>query len=992
MTNLIRFIILLIASLLFISAVGSLQAVFADDIADNRHNRPDRANNNAPEANDHHFVANSGGHLDQYLFRDDVPDGRLNFDIPITRYYFNPDDQQVVFDHEGFLTPSTIEHLTRNHILPESALLRLSVFDVDENDSECREVDHVYVNDKRIPEIGPQAKLSGADEAWSAVSIEVPIAVLKFPQNKGDNGNKPQEVNNKISIQLDVLGCLNRQNGHPAWAVEVDWGMIEIPSPIRPIMFVHGWTGDVNTFNDFIQFMQQDGIPSVEPVDLLWGIQPIASTSARLAEAIDKATQEFGVDQVNIFAHSKGGLVSRHALRSLSVAKKTEQLITFGTPHHGTGWLTNFAWVICNSRFENEKERERCNEAADEMSQDRIRNEFNYQGCIREWPWSDWEGCEPRYIQQSNVNYLSFIGNQDPITDDKTGTYPWRANTVPYPTTGNIDHTFNCDNGIIDCHSEIKASKESYCHSITTLDIGLKSGSCANTRRPVTTNDSLDRPIPPDEEYQAIIEAEGRLSSGNQVNILASVDTGQEVQFNLFSTNETSFTLQDPNGDPVTSSMPGVTYAVEPSDDFGWWYQYRIEEPMRGSWQLQLNALTETDYLTHAMGKTDLKLFVKTDKPTYNHDEVVTVEAALLNKTTIRTTPAPLLGTTMNLVVTRPDHSTSNLTLVDNGAHGDRIANDGIYTTQFNSSTDTGYLSLSLEASNDLTTRLVETWVAITAQTAQIQSVSQEITHDSNANGLYDELTLNLSLDLLTKEHFEVMGMLVDAKGDPIASASYATQREGADRLPAGSHTIPLTFSGSAIRAHGVDGPYTLTNVLIQAQGESLLDIDSAKNLYLTAAYQAHQFEGSLLSVHGDSETLLDHDGNGRYETLRLNLTVDAINSGAYDLNGRLVDSNGDEIVWGSASFTAPSRGSYSVQLDFDHRTIGQHGVHGPYTLKDLMVFNRTGFGNEVFAQVYVTQPYNVTTFDGGFYKIFLPATIQQNGIYSSTPDSPAGN
>lgn len=989
----VRLIMLFVVSLLFISILGSHQKTMADSpiIGDDPHNRrTESGSNNAPEANDSHFVAGSGGHLDQYLFRDDVPNGRLSFDIPITRYYFNSDDEQLEFDNDGFLTPSAREHLTSNQILPETAILRLRVFDVDENADQCPEIDHVYVNDKRIPEIGPQAKLSGADDTWSAVSFEVPIGVLKFPQNKGNNGNKPQEVNNQISIQIDTLGCV-ADDGHPAWAVEVDWGMIEIPSPIRPIVFAHGWTGDVTAFNNFISFMQQDGIPSVEPVDLLRGIQPIALTSPRLTQAIKKATQEFGVDKVNIFAHSKGGVVSRHALRSLSVAKKTEHLITFGTPHHGVDdWELD--WWKCRE-FEdeedekNEENRRLCREAADEMSVDRIRDEFNYQGCTKRWPWSDWEGCTPRHVQQPNVTYRSFIGNIDLVADEETATYPWRANAVPYPTAGNIDHTFNCNTGRTGCHSELIQIEESYCRSITTLEANIKTGTCPNTRSPATTNDSLDTPIPPDEEYQAIIEAEGSLSSGSSANILATVDTGQEVQFNLFSTNElASFTLQDPNDDTVTSSTSGVTYAVSQSDDFGWWYQYRIENPTEGSWQLQISALNDTDYFSNVMAKNGLKLFVKSDRHTYNHNETVTVEAALLNDTT------PLLGTTINLVVTRPDDSTLNLTLVDDGSNGDATANDGIYTTQFNSSTNTGHLSLSLEASNGLTTRLAETFIAVTAQTAQIQSVSQEIPRDNNANGLYDELMLNLSLNVLTEGHFEVISTLIDQNGNPVASASYATLREGTDPLSAGSHTIPLTFSGSAIRAHSVDGPYTLTNVIVQDQSNSLLDVDSAENVYVTTAYQVNQFEGSLLTLAGESETPIDNDGNGRYDSLSINLTVDVINSGSYDLNGRLVDPNGDEIAWSSASFTASSSGSYSVQLDFDGTAIGEHRVDGPYTLKDVIVFNTTGSTSEIFDQAYVTQAYSFIAFEGGFYKTFLPATMQQTGSPTSpcTP-SPSG-
>ena len=53
---------------------------------------------------DTHFVADSGGDLDQYLFRTSRPDGKLKFNIQIKRYYFNVADanEGIRFDSSGF--------------------------------------------------------------------------------------------------------------------------------------------------------------------------------------------------------------------------------------------------------------------------------------------------------------------------------------------------------------------------------------------------------------------------------------------------------------------------------------------------------------------------------------------------------------------------------------------------------------------------------------------------------------------------------------------------------------------------------------------------------------------------------------------------------------------------------------------------------------------------------------------------------------------------
>jgi triacylglycerol lipase len=62
---------------------------------------------------------------------------------------------------------------------------------------------------------------------------------------------------------------------------------------------------------------------------------PIDLMADRLAVRIHEVTQMTGVAKVTLVAHSMGGLISRAYLRKYGGAK-VAQLITLGTPHHGT--------------------------------------------------------------------------------------------------------------------------------------------------------------------------------------------------------------------------------------------------------------------------------------------------------------------------------------------------------------------------------------------------------------------------------------------------------------------------------------------------------------------------------------------------------------------------------------------------------------------------------------------------------------------------------
>lgn len=920
----------------------------------------------APEADDEHFVADTGGELDQYLFRTDG-DGYIRFDIPITRYYFNEQDTNVAFDTDGFLTSNAVDHLTDNHILPETATLRLRAWDVDADAEWCPEVDYIFVNDLSIYENGSQSKLTGANQTWSTPSFQIPIDVLKFPQSKGTNGNPPAAIANEIAIQIDALGCTT-ENGDPAWAVEIDWGVIEIPSPIRPIIFAHGWTGTVNSFGAFENWMLEDGIPSAGQVDLRRGIYPIANTATWLRDAVNTATTEFGVDKLNIFAHSKGGLVTRQALRTNSIAERTEHAITFASPHHGTSQAESDwkLWVVCRE-FAGE-DYDRCMNAGREFRRDRMRNGFNYTGCTREYWWSDWENCSPLYVQQPNVTYYSFAANGDEAVKPLSSTtYPWRADAVPFPDNINVNERFDVDSWYFD-HSEILDEVDVYRCAISYLDSDVyASSNCpSNAQLQVVANSSALT----EDDYHLFLSEGGTLTSGSNQTFVASLDGGTSAIFEVYSEQALTYTLLDPSGrliDPsVADTDPNITYASIDAGDI-WLYRYQVSTPETGNWQNVLQANAETNFAVANQTNSDVQLSYYTAQTTYRPGDLITLETVLSNGVT------PYTNVLFEGVVTHPDDSTTTLSFYDDGSNGDVTPNDGIYTSQFTALPTNGHTVIELKATKDNMVRVSEASMAITTQTAQFQQVTNESPQDTNGNGLYDSLNLAMSINIVESGHFEFRGILIDGNGQTVATGYFSTLMAGTGPLPVGLQTVALDFDGNQIYQHGVNGPYTLTNLTIFDVTENSLEVDSTNNVYTTAAYQVNQFERPLITLTDSSELPIDYNSNERYDVLQINLDIEVVNSGSYDVNGKLVDRNGREIVWEQASFYASSSGLYSIQFEFDGYDIGTHGVSGPYTLRDLSIFNSNGTSSAIFGQAYTTQAYSFTEFEGGFAILYLP-------------------
>lgn len=210
---------------------------------------------------------------------------------------------------------------------------------------------------------------------------------------------------NEITVLIDYGGC-------DTWAVEVDWAAITLDEndTIRPAVFVHGWTGNAETFTKFRGFMDADGIPYDIPQEYKDGIAPIEETSPILVEAVRNATIRFGVDKVNVFAHSKGGLITRDAQRDKDTARKIAHLIAFSTPNHGTVGPKRVAWLQCDTYEPNAAKVEQCKEAARQLDVGHIRA-FNFNGC-RKTLFFGWTDCQPReeVWDQPGVKYSIILG------------------------------------------------------------------------------------------------------------------------------------------------------------------------------------------------------------------------------------------------------------------------------------------------------------------------------------------------------------------------------------------------------------------------------------------------------------------------------------------------------------------------------------------------------------------------------------------------------
>ena len=106
-----------------------------------------------------------------------------------------------------------------------------------------------------------------------------------------------------------------------------------------PIVLVHGMMAKDfpfwHAFRGITRFLREQNVTVY--VTNQDGVGAIATNAAQLKEEIEAILKKEKCGQVNIIAHSKGGLDARYMISRLGMADHVASLTTLSTPHHGSG-------------------------------------------------------------------------------------------------------------------------------------------------------------------------------------------------------------------------------------------------------------------------------------------------------------------------------------------------------------------------------------------------------------------------------------------------------------------------------------------------------------------------------------------------------------------------------------------------------------------------------------------------------------------------------
>lgn len=123
---------------------------------------------------------------------------------------------------------------------------------------------------------------------------------------------------------------------------------------------------------------------------------------------------------------------------------------------------------------------------------------------------------------------------------------------------------------------------------------------------------------------------------------------------------------------------------------------------------------------------------------------------------------------------------------------------------------------------------------------AKLEGVVSDRGIDTNGNGLYDWLEIEISAEIYKAGDYRLNASLYSMDGQYICGIISSVPRN----LKPGKHLLLGKYDGEIIAASEIDGPYKITKIWIYKERWSeYIRVNIVKTSYITAPYKASQFE-----------------------------------------------------------------------------------------------------------------------------------------------------
>lgn len=252
---------------------------------------------------------------------------------------------------------------------------------------------------------------------------------------------------------------------------------------------------------------------------------------------------------------------------------------------------------------------------------------------------------------------------------------------------------------------------------------------------------------------------------------------------------------------------------------------------------------------------------------------------------------------------------------------------------------------------------------------AALNTVAAE-SRDSDSNGKKDSLEVTVSVARRAAATLIVEAQIYSPSGVFLG----IEQKQVAG--PSGTEDVKLMFDGGLILDSGESGQFRVVATVFD---ENLNPMGSSE--IQTSSLLFSNFESKSGVTGNYTDEGRDLNSNSYFDELVVGLDASVVAGGEYNVEGTLYDSAGLPIETVIANVTL-TPGTNRVSLSFDGRTIYDHAMNGPYSVRYVAVSNVDVL--DVVQNAFQTAAYNWQDFEPA-----AAATVEFTDVFSDqAPDN----
>ncbi len=580
------------------------------------------------------------------------------------------------------------------------------------------------------------------------------------------------------------------------------WGATLQRAPTLPIVLIHGWHTaesdhvDDTEFRFLRRYLERDGFQ----VFYAQGISPFKTlyqNAETLRDVIAEVKTKTGAPRVDLLAFSMGGLNARAYLESTLYQNDVRRAIILGTPQAGV----RMWYPLLTREIEDRPTEPSVIELTPEYAA-----LFNRTHAPRATVPYDLLSGDAR--TQSGLDFLKIFPPSDGLIE------LWSAHAL---TGAQVRRITNADAHAWD-PLPLPLNPTSYLYPDQTYARYLRNALRDPETRPLDSATLSAEPLAPRNITPMNVDA---LSAGQTLTRAITLDPNRAARFFArWDAGDVELSLRAPDGTRYTAeNFRDATYLKADVANF---IGYAIPRAPAGTWSVVATRVDKGSkplwLTTYADLDADAKMELSTDRATYALGAPVVISVTLSNKVAHADVRAKILWLGDG---TMPRGSSMDAFLR-------ATSEPGTYTTMLTELSRGGYYLARVTARGANFARERQIIFAVSPQTAAFGGAP-------SARIEQGALVIQAPVNVARAGAFALGATVRGPRGQLIVSLTAPLT------LKRGAQIATVTIPGRDLRARGIDGPYTIELVLMDAAWAAIL-VDEMPNALITDAYRASDF------------------------------------------------------------------------------------------------------------------------------------------------------